>query len=89
MRIRWKGFELPTKVVLEEEKPQEHYGKFHVEPFERGFPRLKVWAGPADLMKKPVQLTLLTYEPKTRRYPQRRMRRPEIVWLRRSESSWA
>jgi DNA-directed RNA polymerase subunit alpha len=37
MRIRWKGFELPTKVILTEEKPEEHYGKFTIEPFERGY----------------------------------------------------
>jgi DNA-directed RNA polymerase subunit alpha len=36
MRIRWRGFELPTQVQLD---PQSHerYGKFTVEPFERGY----------------------------------------------------
>lgn len=37
MRIRWKGFELPTRVVLDEESKTNTYGKFVVEPFERGF----------------------------------------------------
>lgn len=37
MRIRWKGFELPTNVILEEETKSESYGKFIIEPFERGF----------------------------------------------------
>ena len=40
MRIRWRGFELPTRVVLEEDDPKHlygHYGRFIVEPFERGY----------------------------------------------------
>ena len=37
MRIRWRGFELPTKVVCEEATRREKYAKFIVEPFERGF----------------------------------------------------
>jgi DNA-directed RNA polymerase subunit alpha len=37
MRIRWKGFELPTQVHLDEETKTETYGKFVIEPFERGF----------------------------------------------------
>jgi len=37
MRIRWKGFELPTKVVCEKETYTTTYGKFIVEPFERGY----------------------------------------------------
>ncbi|HUW34461.1 MAG TPA: DNA-directed RNA polymerase subunit alpha [Planctomycetota bacterium] len=37
MRIRWKGFELPTKVVCEKETCTTTYGKFTVEPFERGY----------------------------------------------------
>ncbi len=35
MRINWRGLELPSKVVTEE--CNETYGKFVVEPFERGF----------------------------------------------------
>ncbi len=37
MRIRWRNFELPSKVQLEDETASEIYGKFRVEPFERGF----------------------------------------------------
>ena len=37
MRIRWRGFELPTKVVCDEATRSENYAKFVVEPFERGF----------------------------------------------------
>lgn len=35
MRIRWRGLELPSKVVCEE--CTATYGRFTVEPFERGF----------------------------------------------------
>lgn len=37
MRIRWKGFELPTQVLLDEATRSSNYGKFVVEPFERGY----------------------------------------------------
>jgi len=37
MRIRWRGFELPTHVSLEKETANERYGKFSAEPFERGY----------------------------------------------------
>ena len=37
MRIRWRGFELPTRVVLEESSSTETYGNFIAEPFERGY----------------------------------------------------
>jgi len=37
MRVRWRGFELPTRVVMDEETRSETYGKFMTEPFERGF----------------------------------------------------
>ncbi len=37
MRIRWKSFELPTRVVMDHESATDTYGKFTVEPFERGF----------------------------------------------------
>jgi DNA-directed RNA polymerase subunit alpha len=37
MRIRWRGFELPTKVVCDETTRTDRYAKFVVEPFERGF----------------------------------------------------
>ncbi len=37
MRIRWREFELPTRVVVEKETLTDCYGKFIAEPFERGF----------------------------------------------------
>lgn len=37
MRIRWRGLELPTQVVKEETVSSPVYGRFVVEPFERGF----------------------------------------------------
>jgi len=37
MRIRWKGFELPTKVECDQETSTAEYGKFSAEPFERGY----------------------------------------------------
>lgn len=37
MRIRWRGLELPSRVVPEKESFTETYGKFTAEPFERGF----------------------------------------------------
>lgn len=37
MRVRWRGFELPTRVALEGETATESYGKFVAEPFERGY----------------------------------------------------
>jgi len=37
MRIRWRGLELPSRVVPEAETATSTYGKFVTEPFERGF----------------------------------------------------
>ena len=37
MRIRWRGLELPSRVVCDRSKLTDSYGEFHVEPFERGF----------------------------------------------------
>src|ERR1700678_1542758 len=37
MRIRWRGLELPSRVVRDEHVSTENYGKFTAEPFERGF----------------------------------------------------
>src|SRR5207302_10120982 len=37
MRIRWRGLELPSRVVCVKEKLSDTYGEFHVEQFERGF----------------------------------------------------
>src|SRR4051812_16270538 len=35
MRIKWRGLELPNR--LSSETLTDTYGKFHAEPFERGF----------------------------------------------------
>lgn len=37
MRIRWRNFELPSQVRLERETATQQYGRFVVEPFEKGF----------------------------------------------------
>src|SRR5262249_21736673 len=37
MRIRWRGLELPSRVVADRATLTDTYGKFHCEPFERGF----------------------------------------------------
>lgn len=37
MRIRWRGLELPTRVVCDDKTLTANYGRFTVEPFERGF----------------------------------------------------
>ena len=37
MRIRWRGLELPTRVEPDKSVHSDTYGKFIVEPFERGF----------------------------------------------------
>ena len=37
MRVRWRGLELPTTVVRDEETGTDQYGRFVIEPFERGF----------------------------------------------------
>lgn len=37
MRVRWRGLELPSRVVRDEQVSTEMYGKFSAEPFERGF----------------------------------------------------
>jgi len=37
MRIRWRNFELPSRVVVDAETKTDHYARFYVEPFERGF----------------------------------------------------
>ena len=39
MRIRWRGLELPSRVVRDEHVSTDTYGKFTAEPFERGFGR--------------------------------------------------
>jgi len=37
MRITWRGLELPTRVERDKKVAGERYGKFYIEPFERGF----------------------------------------------------
>jgi len=37
MRIRWRGLELPSRVICLRDKLTDSFGEFHVEPFERGF----------------------------------------------------
>lgn len=37
MRIRWRGLELPTRVRRDEAISTDRYGRFVIEPFERGF----------------------------------------------------
>ncbi|HVJ80783.1 MAG TPA: DNA-directed RNA polymerase subunit alpha [Planctomycetia bacterium] len=37
MRIRWRGLELPSKIYADRQTLTDTYGKFTVEPFERGF----------------------------------------------------
>lgn len=37
MRIRWRGFELPSRVAPDNESLSSTFGRFSAEPFERGF----------------------------------------------------
>lgn len=37
MRIRWRGLELPTAVRRDDSISTDKYGRFMIEPFERGF----------------------------------------------------
>src|SRR5215211_9242306 len=38
MRVRWRGLELPSRVQADRSAPlTDTYGKFHAEPFEKGF----------------------------------------------------
>jgi len=37
MRIRWRGLELPSRVVRDDAVSTDYYGRFVIEPFERGF----------------------------------------------------
>ncbi len=37
MRVRWRGLELPTRVVSDSKFQSDTFGRFTVEPFERGF----------------------------------------------------
>jgi DNA-directed RNA polymerase subunit alpha len=37
MRITWRGLELPTRVERDDRVSTDCYGRFYIEPFERGF----------------------------------------------------
>ncbi|NOT01556.1 MAG: DNA-directed RNA polymerase subunit alpha [Phycisphaerales bacterium] len=37
MRIRWRGLELPSEVIRDVSVSTDTYGRFMIEPFERGF----------------------------------------------------
>jgi len=37
MHVRWRGLELPARVIQEEQSKSDTFGRFIVEPFERGF----------------------------------------------------
>ncbi len=37
MHVRWRGLELPAQVKLDERSATDTFGRFTVEPFERGF----------------------------------------------------
>jgi DNA-directed RNA polymerase subunit alpha len=37
MRVTWRGLELPTRVECDAKVSNEKYGRFYIEPFERGF----------------------------------------------------
>ncbi len=37
MRVTWRGLELPTRVERDRKIGSDRYGKFYIEPFERGF----------------------------------------------------
>ena len=37
MRVTWRGLELPTRLERDTEVSSDKYGRFFVEPFERGF----------------------------------------------------
>lgn len=36
-RVRWRGLELPTRVVIDPKYRGDTFGRFMIEPFERGF----------------------------------------------------
>ena len=37
MRVKWRGLELPTRVEQDTRVSNNKYGRFYIEPFERGF----------------------------------------------------
>jgi len=44
MRVTWRGLELPTRVERDTSISSEKYGRFFIEPFERGSAQLLVTA---------------------------------------------
>jgi DNA-directed RNA polymerase subunit alpha len=36
-RVRWRGMELPSRVIADPKFKSERFGRFYIEPFERGF----------------------------------------------------
>ena len=43
LRVRWKDFELPTRVAIDEGQLTTTQGRFIVEPFEQGFGATVRW----------------------------------------------
>ena len=37
MHVKWRGLELPASVILDEKSATDTFGRFTIEPFERGF----------------------------------------------------
>jgi DNA-directed RNA polymerase subunit alpha len=37
MRVRWRGMELPSRVITDPKFKSDTFGRFFIEPFERGF----------------------------------------------------
>jgi DNA-directed RNA polymerase subunit alpha len=37
MRVRWRGLELPSQVTIDKDVSNDTFGRFYIEPFERGF----------------------------------------------------
>src|SRR5678815_494357 len=37
MRVRWRGLELPSRVLSDPKFKSDTFGRFTIEPFERGF----------------------------------------------------
>lgn len=37
MRVRWRGLELPSRITADRDTLTDTYGRFTIEPFERGF----------------------------------------------------
>jgi DNA-directed RNA polymerase subunit alpha len=37
MRVRWRGLELPSQVTIDKDVSTDTFGRFYIEPFERGF----------------------------------------------------